>query len=598
MIKYLPLLALCLIINLGEAEMIQNFCFDRNIFDYITNGVDAVGTDWQLDYNLVGVISISQASRYEPPNRIDIYLKPYMVCRFDLTHSDYISQEYGDYGTDWLPIPHTPVTMTGDFTLYGPSGWTFHLPSPDFGDRNDYTHGATFGSIMPYGTYELRGTLMWNNAGVTGTSLPISFYFQLTDPLSREPSEPGYFLYSFLIWGKTTQMVFHEGDGRGVIVHPLGIFRYYVSEIPPICNEDNVTISTTWNKADVDGENTYEYTPNYLCYFHLNIPPWGDDCYGSEGYLSWVSEPHGAQINVEGLADYLDDGIAVQLDYRCGAKAILTGGSYEIGVSVGASVGVPGVFSVGAEISGALGFDFQYMTETEEFDFNYTSVGIDPCYCEDIYENDNNYSSATVLDDISTGEHSQNHTLAPIADEDWLQFEASEGDQFTFYSVGGTDTYGEIYGDPPSSFLIDDDDSGTDCNFMIEDWESPSSGWYYLKIRGYNEFMWGCYILRYSKSPSEIYSLNNKPKELSISISPNPFNSAISINYFVPKNSNIEIKIFNMMGYLIASPMNKNQSTGVYTIIWTAPDDIPSGIYFVRLKAGEQTIVKRAILMK
>ena len=88
------------------------------------------------------------------------------------------------------------------------------------------------------------------------------------------------------------------------------------------------------------------------------------------------------------------------------------------------------------------------------------------------------------------------------------------------------------------------------------------------------------------------------PTEFDMFIEPNPFNTAVAINYSLDKDSDISLEIHDITGHKVVTLVSEHKNAGTHSAIWTAPNDAPSGIYFVRLKAGDQTITRRAILMK
>jgi len=88
------------------------------------------------------------------------------------------------------------------------------------------------------------------------------------------------------------------------------------------------------------------------------------------------------------------------------------------------------------------------------------------------------------------------------------------------------------------------------------------------------------------------------PSKCFLSVAPNPFNASVSIRYFVEAPGQVSISMFTATGLKVDVIVDKSESPGVHMITWTPPDDIPSGIYFIRLKAGNQVITKRAVLIK
>ncbi len=78
---------------------------------------------------------------------------------------------------------------------------------------------------------------------------------------------------------------------------------------------------------------------------------------------------------------------------------------------------------------------------------------------------------------------------------------------------------------------------------------------------------------------------------------PNPFNPTTKIQYRIPLNGNVELKIFNMNGRELKTLINEYQSAGYYMIEINA-SEFSSGIYFYRLTTGEFIETKKMIVLK
>jgi hypothetical protein len=65
---------------------------------------------------------------------------------------------------------------------------------------------------------------------------------------------------------------------------------------------------------------------------------------------------------------------------------------------------------------------------------------------------------------------------------------------------------------------------------------------------------------------------------------PNPFNPSTKIEYTLPTQSQVKLKIFNIFGQEIATLMNGLQESGNKSIIWNA-GGMASGVYFYRIEA-------------
>jgi hypothetical protein len=78
---------------------------------------------------------------------------------------------------------------------------------------------------------------------------------------------------------------------------------------------------------------------------------------------------------------------------------------------------------------------------------------------------------------------------------------------------------------------------------------------------------------------------------------PNPFNPVTTINYSIHNNSFVQLRVYDLLGQEIAVLVNKKQSTGNYSVKFNA-ENLPSGIYFYSLKAGDFSKVKKMLLLK
>lgn len=64
---------------------------------------------------------------------------------------------------------------------------------------------------------------------------------------------------------------------------------------------------------------------------------------------------------------------------------------------------------------------------------------------------------------------------------------------------------------------------------------------------------------------------------------PNPFNPSTMIGYTLPVRSVVRLRLFNILGQVVADLVNENQGPGYHSVVWHA--DMPSGAYFCRMEA-------------
>jgi hypothetical protein len=88
------------------------------------------------------------------------------------------------------------------------------------------------------------------------------------------------------------------------------------------------------------------------------------------------------------------------------------------------------------------------------------------------------------------------------------------------------------------------------------------------------------------------------PKEYGLSQNyPNPFNPLTIINYQLPTNNFVTLKVFNLLGQEVANLVEEIQAPGSYSVSWNSVN-YTSGVYYYRLTAGNYSEVKRMILLK
>ena len=78
---------------------------------------------------------------------------------------------------------------------------------------------------------------------------------------------------------------------------------------------------------------------------------------------------------------------------------------------------------------------------------------------------------------------------------------------------------------------------------------------------------------------------------------PNPFNPITKLKYQIPQISFVTLKVFDVLGSEIAILVNEEKHMGSYEVDFEA-FDIPSGVYFYQLQAGNYIETKKMLLLK
>jgi uncharacterized delta-60 repeat protein len=78
---------------------------------------------------------------------------------------------------------------------------------------------------------------------------------------------------------------------------------------------------------------------------------------------------------------------------------------------------------------------------------------------------------------------------------------------------------------------------------------------------------------------------------------PNPFNPATNIGFKIPKAGFVTLKVYDISGKNIGTPVSENLHPGIYSVNFIT-GKLSSGIYFYTLTAGSFTETKRMLLVK
>jgi M6 family metalloprotease-like protein len=78
---------------------------------------------------------------------------------------------------------------------------------------------------------------------------------------------------------------------------------------------------------------------------------------------------------------------------------------------------------------------------------------------------------------------------------------------------------------------------------------------------------------------------------------PNPFNSQTNIEYSIPEDALVKIKIYDILGRETETILNENKKAGKYGISWE-PKGLATGIYYYRIEAGIYKETKKLLYLK
>ena len=92
--------------------------------------------------------------------------------------------------------------------------------------------------------------------------------------------------------------------------------------------------------------------------------------------------------------------------------------------------------------------------------------------------------------------------------------------------------------------------------------------------------------------------INEVPTDFSLNQNyPNPFNPSTTISYSIPEDNFVTLKVFNVIGEVVATLVKKEMKAGNFKVNWNAVN-LPSGVYFYKLSAGSFSEIKKMVLLK
>jgi hypothetical protein len=111
----------------------------------------------------------------------------------------------------------------------------------------------------------------------------------------------------------------------------------------------------------------------------------------------------------------------------------------------------------------------------------------------------------------------------------------------------------------------------------------------------YNSGVWRCPLSQIvsvhpstAESPTSFFLRQNYP---------NPFNPSTTIEYQIPRNAFVVLKVFDVLGREVKALVNQRQIAGKHLVPFDA-SGLPSGVYFYRLDAGTYHDTKKLLLLK
>jgi hypothetical protein len=78
---------------------------------------------------------------------------------------------------------------------------------------------------------------------------------------------------------------------------------------------------------------------------------------------------------------------------------------------------------------------------------------------------------------------------------------------------------------------------------------------------------------------------------------PNPFNPATTLTYAVPRQGRVELRVYDLLGRVVATLVDEVQPRGRYRVPFDGTD-LASGVYFSRLEFSSRVLTRKMLLVK
>jgi hypothetical protein len=129
--------------------------------------------------------------------------------------------------------------------------------------------------------------------------------------------------------------------------------------------------------------------------------------------------------------------------------------------------------------------------------------------------------------------------------------------------------------------------------------EDINSGTYKFRLKQIN------FDGTFEYSDEIVVDINLNPNEFMLYQNyPNPFNPNTTINYQLPVDSKVILKVFDVLGNEVATLVNEEKPAGEYEVTFDSHSSLsgisglPSGIYFYQLQAVDHSLIKKMMLIK
>jgi hypothetical protein len=93
--------------------------------------------------------------------------------------------------------------------------------------------------------------------------------------------------------------------------------------------------------------------------------------------------------------------------------------------------------------------------------------------------------------------------------------------------------------------------------------------------------------------------VGNAPRVFTLSQNyPNPFNPTTTIEFTIPADGRVVLKVYDIIGREVATILDENRKAGEYQQVVFDASRYASGVYFAVLQSGGKQLLKKMLLLK
>jgi hypothetical protein len=95
----------------------------------------------------------------------------------------------------------------------------------------------------------------------------------------------------------------------------------------------------------------------------------------------------------------------------------------------------------------------------------------------------------------------------------------------------------------------------------------------------------------------DVFRGGSQQAVLTIDNHPNPFNPMTEVEFRMPREGHVTVRVYDSRGALVASLVDGFMGAGLRSVTWDA-SSVASGIYFAQVQTGNETQINKMTLLK